>query len=78
MSENGAADRSGPEHVTGQTRVNVAFPFSKISVQEPSRELVDVARLLSDLLVALADWLPEESLAELRSRAEALSARLSS
>jgi hypothetical protein len=45
-------------------------------VQEPSSELVELTALLSDLLVALADWMPEERLAELRSRAEALTGRL--
>jgi hypothetical protein len=74
--ENGATVRSAPENVNGNTHVNVAFPFSKITVQEPSSELVDLTALVSDLLVALADWMPEERLAELRSRAEALSARL--
>jgi hypothetical protein len=75
-AENGATVRSAPENVNGNTHVNVAFPFSKITVQEPSSELVDLTALVSDLLVALADWMPEERLAELRSRAEALAARL--
>jgi hypothetical protein len=75
-AENGERPRLAPENVNGNTHVNVAFPFSKITVQEPSSELVELTALLSDLLVALADWMPEDRLAEFRSRAEALSARL--
>ena len=72
----GAKERTRPESVTGSTRVNVAFPLSKIVLQEPTAELVELVALLSDLLAALAEWIPEDTLAELRSRAESLAARL--
>jgi hypothetical protein len=45
--------RSAPETVNGSTRVNVAFPFSKINVQDPSNELRDQAALVNDLITAL-------------------------
>jgi hypothetical protein len=68
---------SGHSAPAGNTRVNLALPFSKIEVQEPTAELVEVATLLSELVGALAEWVPEETLGEIRSRAEALCARLS-
>ena len=71
---NGSSGHSAP---TGNTRVNLALPFSKIEVQEPTAELVEVATLLSELVGALAEWVPEETLGEIRSRADALCARLS-
>jgi len=71
---NGSSGHSAP---TGNTRVNLALPFSKIEVQEPTAELVEVATLLSELVGSLAEWVPEETLGEIRSRADALCARLS-
>jgi hypothetical protein len=74
----GAKGQKGvPESVTGNTRVNVALPFSKIEVQEPSNELIELAKLVSDLVEALADWVPAEVLADIRTRVEALLGRLS-
>ena len=73
---NGPPKRQAPGTVLGNTRVNLALPFSKIEVQEPSGDLVELAALVSDLLVALAEWVPEETLAELRTRAQALTSRL--
>lgn len=58
------------------TRVTIAWPFSQIKLQEASTELMDLAGLLSDLLDALADVLPEDRLAPLRDRVEALQKRL--
>jgi hypothetical protein len=69
-------DRSGPETVNGSTRVNVAFPFSKINVQDPSKELGQLAALVADLITAL-EATTGEQLKELRERSEDLVARLS-
>lgn len=49
--------------------VNIAFPFSQISLQEPSKELGDMAAVLLDLIGAMAEWIPEERLEDLRVRA---------
>jgi len=51
------------------SRVNVAFPFSQIKLQEPSRELTDLAAVVVDLVAAMAEWVPEEKLEDLRARA---------
>ncbi len=73
-----AAKRTGkgPEVVAPSSRVNVAFPFSQIKLQEPSQELADLAGLLVDLVAAMSQWVPEDQLEELRARAQALHERL--
>ena len=72
----GTKARKGPEVVAPSSRVNVAFPFSQIKLQEPSQELADLAAVVFDLVVALAEWVPEDQLEELRARAQALRERL--
>ena len=72
----GAEPRKGPEFVAPSSRVNVAFPFSQIRLEEPSQELADLAALVFDLVVAVAEWVPEDQLEELRTRAQALRERL--
>lgn len=61
---------------TASTRVTIAWPFSQIKLQEASTELAELAGLLSELLVALSDVVPEDRLAPLRDRTEELRARL--
>jgi hypothetical protein len=68
--------RKGPEVVAPSSRVNVAFPFSQIKLQEPSQELADLAGLMVDLVAAMSQWVPEDQLEELRARARALHERL--
>ena len=67
---------AAPETVNGSTRVNVAFPFSKINVQDPSNELRDLAALVTDLITAL-EATTGEQLKELHQRSRDLVARLS-
>ena len=72
----GSKPDGAPGVVAPSTRVNIAFPFAAIKLQEPSQELADLAGLLSDLIVAMAEWVPEDQLEELRARARALHERL--
>ena len=58
------------------TRVNVAFPFSQIRVQEPSEDLAALAALVRELADLLADVAPGSKAQELGKRAEALATRL--
>ena len=58
------------------TRVNVAFPFSQIKVQEPSEDLAALAAVVRELADLVADVVPGSSTRELRKRARVLSARL--
>ncbi len=68
----GTAARSAPGVVAPSSRVNVAFPFSQIKLQEPSKELAELAMVVYDLVAAMAEWFPEDRLEELRLRAQAV------
>jgi hypothetical protein len=58
------------------TRVNVAFPFSQIRVQEPSEDLAALAALVRELADLLADVAPDSKAQELGARARVLETRL--
>lgn len=58
------------------TKVNVAFPFSQIKVQEPSEELAELADLVCELVELLAEIAPESNALEVGKRARALATRL--
>ena len=72
----GGKPHTAPRIVAPSNRVNVAFPFSRSRLQEPTKELTDLAAVVVDLVAALAEWIPEEQLAELRGRAQAVHDRL--
>ena len=63
--------RSAPETVNGSTRVNIAFPFSKINVQQPSPQLAELAALVHDLIAAVEAGTGAQ-LKELRQRSQEL------
>jgi hypothetical protein len=68
---------STPEKVKATTHVNVALPFSKLEVHEPSEHLLALAALVRDI----ARWLahattPVPEADELVNRAEELVAKL--
>jgi hypothetical protein len=69
------AAKSRSVHAPSQ-RINIAWPFSQIRLQEASAELRDLAGLLFEVIEALSDSVPEHRLAPLRDKAEALRARL--
>jgi hypothetical protein len=58
------------------TKVNVAFPFSQIKVQEPSEELAELAVLFCELADLVADIAPDSKAPELAKRAQVLATRL--
>jgi hypothetical protein len=58
---------SAPSH-----RLNIAFPFSQIKLEEPSKELAELAALFFDFVGTMAEWVPEDRLEELRTRAQVL------
>ena len=58
---------SAPSH-----RLNIAFPFSQIKLEEPSKELAELAALFFDFVGTMAEWVPEDRLDELRARAQVL------
>lgn len=65
-----------PAIVTPLTKVNLALPFSKITVEEPGKELAELAAIVAGLAAAIEAAVPEPGLPELRERADALMARL--
>ncbi len=67
-----AKPAEAPRVVAPSSRVNVAFPFSQIKLQEPSKELAELAALVLDLVGAMAEWVPEDRLEDLRARAQVL------
>ncbi|HVT41878.1 MAG TPA: hypothetical protein VHD39_02755 [Acidimicrobiales bacterium] len=74
--EAGDADARGRDPVrtisAPSSRVNVAFPFSQIKLQEPSKELSELAALVFDLVEMMREWVPEDRMEELQARAEVL------
>ena len=74
LNGEGGANKSGeaPRVVAPSSRVNVAFPFSQIKLEEPSKELAELAALIFDLVEAMAEWVPEDRLEELQARAQVL------
>jgi hypothetical protein len=63
----GPSTVSAPSH-----RLNIAFPFSQIKLEEPSKELAELAALFFDLVGTMAEWVPEDRLEELQARAQVL------
>jgi hypothetical protein len=67
--------RRGPEVVAPTNRVNVALPFAKISVQEPSQGLDELAGIVAELCAVVGELTPDPALRQLRERALTLGSR---
>jgi hypothetical protein len=67
---------STPRNEVVTTRVNVAFPFSQLKIQEPSKDLAELAALVRDMADLLADGAPGSAAQEIASRALVLASRL--
>ena len=76
--ESGATRRARPVPtvVTPLTKVNLALPFSKITVEEPGKDTAELASIVAAMAAVMERTLDEPFLPELRKRAEALAARL--
>jgi len=68
--------RTVPTVVTPLTKVNLALPFSKITVEEPGKDTAELASIVAAMAAVMERTLDEPFLPELRKRAEALAARL--
>ena len=68
--------RSVPRVVAPTNRVNVAFPFSKIAVQEPSKEFAELAAVVAELTAVIEGIAPGPEIKFLSERAQALAVRL--
>jgi hypothetical protein len=67
------ASKSGtaPRMVAPTTRVNFAFPFSKITVEEPARD-IELASIVAELAAAVERAITDPAVTDARERAEAL------
>ncbi len=65
-----------PAIVTPLTKVNLALPFSRITVEEPGKDLAELASTVAALAAVMERTAEDPFLPELRKRAEALAARL--
>jgi hypothetical protein len=68
--------RPTPAVVTPLTKVNLALPFSKITVEEPDGDTAELASIVAALAAVMERTADDPFLPELRKRAEALAARL--
>ena len=79
-SEKGLAEAKRPRQAPGvvvpTTRVNLALPFSKITVEEPGKDLAELASMVAALAAVMERTADDPFLPELHKRAEALAARL--
>ena len=78
-NENAALARrtkQAPGVVAPTTRVNLALPFSKITVEEPGKDLAELASIVAALAAVMERTVDDPFLPELHKRAEALAARL--
>jgi hypothetical protein len=65
-----------PAIVTPLTKVNLALPFSKITVEEPGKDLAELASIVAALAAVLERTMDDPFLPELRKRADALTTGL--
>jgi len=79
-SEKGIAEAKRPRQAPGvvvpTTRVNLALPLSKITVEEPGQDLAELASMVAALAAVMERTADDPFLPELHKRAEALAARL--
>jgi DNA topoisomerase VI subunit B len=66
---------AGPGVVAPTNRVTVAFPFSKIVLEEPSADIAELAAVTAELAALIETIAPGPAAAELSRRARALAAR---
>ena len=71
-----APQKTAPERVTSTTHVNVALPFAKLEVHEPSEHLLALTTLVQDLSGLLARTTPSPEAEDLLRRAEELAAKI--
>jgi hypothetical protein len=67
-----ASRRIGAGIVAPINRLNLALPFSKIMVEEPSTELAELSAIVADLLTGLESGWSGEAITALRRRAQVL------
>jgi len=72
----GPRHRGGPRVVAPSNRINVALPFSKLTVGESTAELAELAAIVAELADVMADLQPGPRVEEVRGRLRGLEAKL--
>ena len=67
--------RQAPRVVAPTNKVTVALPFSKITLEEPGKEVAELAAIVAELTAIVERVAEGPELARLRDRAEAVAAR---
>jgi len=67
--------RAAPRVVAPTNKVTVALPFSKITLEEPGKEVAELAAIVAELTAIVEHVAGGPELARLRDRAEAVAAR---
>jgi hypothetical protein len=62
--------------VVPTNKVTVALPFSKITLEEPARELAEPATTVAELAAIIETTTAGPDATQLRTRAQALAARI--
>lgn len=66
---------SAPRMIAPTNKVNVALPFSKITVEEPSKEFRELARIVAGLAAAVERLAAQPEVTRLRERADVIAAQ---
>ena len=75
-SADGAAHPSAaPRMIAPTNKVNVALPFSKITVEEPGKDFRELAAIVAALAAAMERVMTEPEMTQLRERADVLAAQ---
>ena len=67
---------TAPEVVAPTNRVNVAFPFGSVRIEESSEDLAELSGIVADLAAAVEEVAPGPKAKKLREHARVLAARL--
>jgi hypothetical protein len=68
--------RTAPEVVAPSNRINVALPFAKITIQEPTRDLTELVAIVVRLAAIVDTVAPGPETRDLHARARALAAAM--
>ena len=66
---------SAPRMIAPTNKVNVALPFSKITVEEPSKEFRELARIVAGLAAVVERLAAQPEVTRLRERADVIAAQ---
>lgn len=66
---------SAPRMIAPTNKVNVALPFSKITVEEPSKEFRELARIVAGLAAVVERLAVQPEVTRLRERADVIAAQ---